>query len=77
MKRFAIILALLAVVPAGCGNDGHGGRVARAGADHDRAPASNVWSGQLRTLDRAKGVQQTLMKSARRRGQEIDRQSGE
>ncbi len=70
MKRtMGICLAVLLLV-VGC--------VQKSNDDEDNPPeesAKHVWSGQVQALDKARGVEQTLMQSARQQGGEIDKQS--
>lgn len=77
MTRYGAILALLVTVVAGCGGGGDDYMNAKTGNErHDtRETSPNVWSGQVKTLDKARGVEQTLMKSARQQQQTIDEQS--
>ena len=43
--------------------------------DQPEGSVKHVWSGQVGTIDKAKGVEQTLMQSAQRQNSEIDKQS--
>jgi hypothetical protein len=75
--RYSVMLVMLCAVATGCGKVDDGGA---KGAMHDEKaqngiPAANVWSGQIQTIDRAKGVEQTLMRSLQRQNSEIDTQS--
>ncbi len=77
MFRYSVMLVMLCDVAAGCGKVDDGGA---KGAMHDEKaqngiPAANVWSGQIQTIDKAKGVEQTLMRSVQRQNNEIDAQS--
>ena len=43
--------------------------------DQPEESVKHVWSGQVGTIDKAKGVEQTLMQSAQQQSGEIDKQS--
>jgi len=65
----AALLALLAGCAQSSNNDDNDDQ------DQPEESAKNVWSGQVGTIAKAKGVEQTLMQSAQQQGNEIDKQS--
>ena len=75
MKRWAAVLLMGCLV--GCGQPAGNEASATGQDDAGAVPRKNVWSGELKAMDKARGVQQTLMDSAQRRRDEIDRQSAE
>lgn len=68
---------MLCAVATGCGKVDDGGAKGVTSDEKAKsgAPAANVWSGQIQAIDRAKGVEQTLMQSVQRQNSEIDAQS--
>lgn len=60
---------LMSVLLAGC---------AQHDNDEDDQPqetVKHVWSGQVKAMDRARGVEQTIAESAQRQKREIDEQT--
>jgi hypothetical protein len=75
--RYSVMLVMVCALVVGCGKDDGEGAMGKASdvkAKHE-VPATNVWSGQIKTIDKAKGVEQTLMQSAQQQSSEIDKQS--
>jgi len=73
IRNRVLFMALLALL-AGCAqstnnNDDNDDQ------DQPEESVKNVWSGQVGTIAKAKGVEQTLMQSARQQSGEIDKQS--
>lgn len=48
----------------------------KSSAQHPTSAAEHVFSGQQRALEKAKGVEQTIMDSANKQSQELDKQTG-
>jgi len=65
-----VLFILLVVFAAGCTQSGNGDA-----KDQSKESTTTVWSGQVQTIDKAKGVEQTLMQSAQQQSNEIDKQS--
>ena len=77
MVRYSVMLALLCALVAGCGKspgDDMKGKVEDVKAKA-KETADHVWSGTVKTIDRAKGVGQTLMDSAEEQRRKIDKES--
>jgi len=66
-----MVAALLALT-AGCAQSNNNDNDDQ---DQHEESVKHVWSGQVGTIDKAKGVEQTLMQSAQRQNSEIDKQS--
>ncbi|MBI5461756.1 MAG: lipoprotein [Gammaproteobacteria bacterium] len=66
-----VLVAVLAV--AGCSREEQE-QDAHTTADRGQLPADNVFSDQVKTLDKAEGVQQTLDAAAAKQREEIERQ---
>ena len=75
--RYSVILVLLSAFLAGCSkNDGDDIKGKVDGAkDKIKKSAENVWSGQVKTLDKAKSVGKTLMDTAEEERRKIEKQS--
>jgi hypothetical protein len=71
MARYTVMLAVLLAFIAGCSKGGDGGMKEQA---HKIKPKDSVFSTQFKEMDKAKGVQQTLMNSAAQERQELDKQ---
>jgi hypothetical protein len=79
MIRVTTTAVLLLAAVAGCtkiNSEAAQEQVDKAQHEAKHNPNS-VFSTQLKAIDKAKGVEQTLMRSAAHREQEIDRQSQE
>ena len=77
MIRVTAMLVLLLAAIAGCtkiNSEAAQEQVDKAQREAKHNPNS-VFSTQLNALDKAKGVEKTLMNAAAQRGQEIDQQS--
>ena len=71
MSRMAALL--MAVLLAGCSG---GSEPEQAQKDNgSRVSDDNVFSGQVRALEKAEGVEQTLMDAERRRREQMEEQS--
>jgi len=66
---FMALIALLAGCAQSNNNDDNDDQ------DQPEESVKNVWSGQVGTIAKAKGVEQTLMQSAQQQSGEIDKQS--
>lgn len=75
--RYTLMLALLLALVAGCAKSDDNDVKGKLEDVKDKAkePVAHVWSGQVKALDKAKGVEQTLMQSAQQQSREIDKQS--
>jgi len=75
--RYTVMLALLCALVAGCGKIPGDDMKGKVGDVKDKAKetADHVWSGTVKTIDRAKGVSQTLMDSAEEQRRRIDKES--
>ena len=73
MQIRMLTMPLLAVLmaTAGCSREE---QESESTADHSRLPEDNVFSDQVKTLERAEGVQQTLDDAAATQREEIERQ---
>ena len=71
MTRYTVMLAVLLTFIAGCSKGG-GGMQEQA---RKVKPSDSVFSTQFKEIDKAKGVQQTLMNSAARERQQLDNQA--
>jgi ABC-type phosphate/phosphonate transport system substrate-binding protein len=71
IKVGVMAVALLALA-AGCAQSNNDDNDDQ---DQPEESVKNVWSGQAGTIDKAKGVEQTLMQSALQQNGEIDSQS--
>lgn len=69
-NTMVLVAALLAFI-TGCSKSGDGDTQAQA---HKIKPEDSVFSTQFKEMDKAKGVQQTLMNSAARERQQADSQ---
>lgn len=71
IRNGVMAMALLALA-AGCAQS-----TSNDDDDQDQPEESvkHVWSGQVGTIDKAKGVEQTLMQSAQQQSSEITKQS--
>ena len=72
MARYTVMLAVLLAFIAGCSKGGGGGMQEQA---QKVKPKDSVFSTQFKEIDKAKGVQQTLMNSAARERQQLDNQA--
>jgi len=72
MARYTMMLAVVLAFIAGCSKGGGGGMQEQT---QKVKPTDSVFSTQFKEIDRAKGVQQTLMDSAAREHQEIEKQT--
>src|SRR3569832_1329253 len=72
-----VLISLLGVACSG-GTSGHaassGGDVAKVAAQPTSKP-DHVWKGQVQALEKAKGVEGTIMDAAKQQGREMERQS--
>lgn len=75
--RNTVITAMLLAFLVGCGKSSGDDMKDKANAITEKAKEStdNVWSGQVKTLDKAKGVEKTLMDAAQQQRQAIDSDS--
>ena len=75
--RYTVLAAMLVALLAGCAKSGSDDLKEQAGATQDKAKVSadHVWKAQVTALDKAKGVEQTLMNAAQEQRQAIDKQS--
>lgn len=77
MVRHAVIVALLCVFVTGCGKNTSNdmkGKVENV-KDKVKDTAENVWSGQVKAIDKAKGVGKSLMDAAEDQRHKIDKES--
>lgn len=70
MARYAIVLAVLLALTAGCSKGGSTQQQARK-----IKPKDSVFSSQFKEMDKAKGVQQTMMNGAARERRQLDSQA--
>ena len=72
--RFTMIAAVLLALLGGCTKSGGDDMKAEAGDIQDKVKVSadHVWSGQVKALDKAKSVGQTLMDAAEKQRRAID-----
>ncbi len=77
MVRYTVMLALLCALVAGCGKSPSNDMKGKVDDVKDQAKetADHVWSGTVQTIDRAKGVGQTLMDAAEEQRRKIDKES--
>jgi len=71
-----VLISLLGVACSGGESDhsaSSGGEVAKAAAQ-PRSKPDHVWKGQVQALEKAKGVEGTIMDAAKRQGREMERQ---
>ena len=70
--RNSVMAVVVLVLAAGCAQKNN-----NDDDDQDQPEESvkNVWGGQVGTIDKAKGVEKTLMQSAQQQSGEIDKQS--
>ena len=74
IRNRVLLMALIALL-AGCGQSNNNSNDDNDEQDQPEESVKNVWSGQVGTIAKAKGVEQTLMQSARQQSSEIDKQS--
>jgi hypothetical protein len=74
MARYTVMLTVLLAFIAGCSKGGGGGMQEQAQAQKIK-PADSVFSTQFKEIDKAKGVQQTLMNGASQERQQVDNQA--
>ena len=77
MMRHAAMLALLCAFVVGCGkstSDDMKGKVEDV-KDKVKDTAENVWSGQVKALDKARSVGKTVMDAAEEQRQKIEKDS--
>jgi hypothetical protein len=74
--RNTVTVVLLAFL-VGCGESGDDDikETAKAVTDKAKTSADHVWSAQVKALDKAKGVEKTLMDAAQQQRQAIDSDS--
>ena len=68
--RNTLIMVMLLAFLGGCGKNGGDDMKEKA-----KESTHNVWSGQIQTLDKAKGVEKTIMDTAQQQRQAIERDS--
>jgi major membrane immunogen (membrane-anchored lipoprotein) len=75
--RYTVIAAMLLALLAGCAKSGGDDMKQTAGDIKDKVKvgADNVWSAQVKALDKAKGVRQTLMDAADDQRRAIEKES--
>ena len=75
--RNTLITVMLLAFLVGCGKNGGDDMKEKAKSVTEKAKESNenVWSGQVKTLDKAKGVEKTLMDAAQQQRQAIESDS--
>lgn len=69
-----VMAAALLALAAGCAQSNNNDND-NDDQDQPEESVKHVWSGQVGTIDKARGVEQTLMQSAQRQSGEIDKQS--
>jgi Tfp pilus assembly protein PilP len=77
MVRFAVVMALLCAFVVGCGKstgDDMKDKVENV-KDKVKDTAENVWSGQVKAIDKAKSVGKSLMDAAEDQRHKIDKES--
>jgi outer membrane lipoprotein-sorting protein len=75
--RHAVFAAVLLAFLAGCSKSGSEDMKERMEdiKDNVKESADHVWSAQVKALDKAKGVEQTLMDAAKEQRQAMDKDS--
>ena len=75
--RNTLITVMLLAFLVGCGKNGGDDMKEKAKAVMENAKESthNVWSGQIQTLDKTKGVEKTVMDAAQQQRQAIESDS--
>ena len=68
--RNTLITVMLLAFLVGCGKNGGDDMNEKA-----KESTHNVWSGQIQTLDKAKGVEKTVMDAAQQQRQAIENDS--
>jgi PBP1b-binding outer membrane lipoprotein LpoB len=77
MVRRAVMVTLLCIFIADCGKNTSDDMKAKVENVKDKAKdtAENVWSGQVKAIDKAKGIGKSLMDAAEDQRHKIDKES--
>ena len=77
MVKNAALAALLCAFVVGCGKSASDDMQGKVGHVKDKVKdtAENVWSGQVKAIDKAKGVGKTLLDAAEEQRKKIDKET--